>query len=56
MAALILVLHAVVWVEGDNPLVAPFLSYNSSFRNGGAVVVDGEWIGGGMEEDILAVE
>ncbi len=51
---LTLVLLAVAWVERDNPLVAPFLSYNSSSRNGGAVVDDARV--GGEEENILAVE
>jgi hypothetical protein len=53
MVGLTVVLLAVANVERDNPLVAPSLSYNSSSRNGAAVVVDDK-VGG--EEDTSVVE
>ena len=51
MVALIVVLLAVEYVERGNRLVAPFLSYNFSSRNGAAAV--DERVGG---EDIEVVE
>ena len=51
MAALTVALLAVAYLERGNPLVAPFLSFNFSSRNGAAV--DDEAVGG---EDIPAVE